>query len=70
MLCKSIDRTPLWHGSVRGPDKFGEYVRSPELSTQWSEAQEHATRLSKSVDTGKLQNVAVRNMEGELKASR
>lgn len=58
---------PASHGSVRGPESWDARVRSPELRTQSSEAQERAARLSKPVDTGELQKVAAGDMGGESK---
>ncbi|KAJ7900827.1 hypothetical protein B0H13DRAFT_1883310 [Mycena leptocephala] len=65
--CKHTEKTPASHGSVRGPESWDARVRSPEVRTQSSEAQERAARLSKPVDTGKLQKVAAGDMRGESK---
>jgi hypothetical protein len=50
---------PASYGSIRGLESWDVCVWSPELRTQYSEAQECAARLLKPVDTGKLQKVAV-----------
>jgi hypothetical protein len=47
------------HGSIRGLGTWDVRVWSPEPRTQYSEAQECAAQLSKPVDTGELQKVAV-----------
>ncbi|KAJ7429436.1 hypothetical protein FB451DRAFT_1517046 [Mycena latifolia] len=65
ILFKTIEMTPVLHGSVRTPEAWELHVRSPELITQARETHEVAAWPSNAVDMGTSQNVAMEDMEGK-----